>query len=155
LFDCDTFKRKFEKLAFAKKPTGQAELPLLILCVKTIKDKISAKECIGITAGNNSDVDIEVNEEVILKEGNIGVHPTPLKHQQAQTAEAIALLGKDQIEAASKLALAISKLGRANNSPDSNRINDRLICLEDEVGEMKESISNVNLTLEKIYLLKK
>ena len=53
----ESCKNKFEKLAFLKKPTSTAEIPLNVLRAKEIKDNISSNEVIGYCEENESDFD--------------------------------------------------------------------------------------------------
>ena len=53
--DWEAIKRKFEKMCFAKKPTGNAEPHPNITRAKAIKDKIAANEFIGHATKNDSD----------------------------------------------------------------------------------------------------
>ena len=48
----DSCKNKFEKLAFMKKPTGTAEIPIHVMKAKDLKEKISAHEVIGFCEEN-------------------------------------------------------------------------------------------------------
>ena len=50
----ESCKNKFEKLAFQKKPTGTAEIPVHVAWAKRVKEKISESEMIGYIAGNDA-----------------------------------------------------------------------------------------------------
>ena len=50
----ESCKNKFEKMAFAKQPTGTADIPIFVLQSKCIKEQISRKEVIGFAGGNDS-----------------------------------------------------------------------------------------------------
>ena len=49
----ESCKHKFEKMAFAKQPTGQGDIPLHILRSKKIKDKIAQNEVLGCLYQND------------------------------------------------------------------------------------------------------
>ena len=53
----ESCKNQFHNMAFRKKPTGQAEIPIQIKRSKQIKQKIDADEVIGIVGGNEDDMD--------------------------------------------------------------------------------------------------
>jgi hypothetical protein len=131
----DLCKNKFEKLAFQKKPTGTAEVPLHVLLAKNIKGLISSNEVIGYIGGNNDvEGDDDSNEDSIeggehdrsrnpsplflesakLSDGNGNVRRPVMKKQKGGAmADAIHNLGVNQVKAAEKLQSAINGMAEA------------------------------------------
>ena len=165
----ESCKHKFEKMAFAKQPTGQADIPLHILRAKKIKDKISHNEVLGCVYQNEvgtNDDDEELTCELLssasLLSENKGVRrPVTKKQRGKEVGDAIAQAGTDNLEGAKQLASALNKMAEAMKSPtpsgmilqsqESHETQSELDANKIiEFDLMKDDIANIKDTMNEI-----
>jgi len=156
---------KFEKLAFQKKPTGTAKIPVHVAWAKQgVKENISENEMIGYIAGYDADCSSLGDSggesglsnpslrgaKMIDEFGEVKIPPTK-KKKSSQVSDAIRDLGTDHIMAAEKIQQAINcmviALGPATPSvvelpaqAFAGSPEDRMQNLEEDVTEIKSSI---------------
>ena len=154
----ESCKNKFEKMAFAKQPTGTADIPMFVLQSKRIKERISRKEVIGFAGGNDSgndddDFDSLKATKLFNDDGDMKRPPTK-KKKTAQVADAIRDLGADQVLAADKLQSAITSIANAFGNSNTNNNEEsvsetRLERLEEDVTSMKDTLGDILKLLKK------
>ena len=148
----ESCKHKFEKMAFAKQPTGQADIPLHILRAKKVKDKIAHNEVMGCVyqneVGIHTDSD-DLNSELLssaslLSENNSVRRPETKAQKGKEVSEAIAQVGKDNLEGAMQLKSALDKMAEAMKAPTPSAES------KSELESMKEDIANIKGTMDEI-----
>ena len=129
-------KAKFEKMAFALKPTGQTEIPLYTKRAKDVKDKIAQNEVIGYVHANDEPVSSELTDDVSdmdnlkcaslldLTDEKSVRRPKTNAQKSKDLSEAIAQVGKDNLAGTNLLTAAIQDMagalsGANQNDPDS------------------------------------
>ena len=167
----ESCKAKFEKMAFAKQPTGQADIPLHILRAKEIKEKISQNEVLGCVYQNeeafldDSDDDeitsSSLSSASLLTESN-GVRRPVTKSQKAKDlSEAIAQIGKDNLAGAAQLTSALNNMAEALKTTNPSVVTsedaskDSESKLAKEFDAMKDDITNIKGTMAAILELLK
>jgi hypothetical protein len=154
----DSCKNKFEKLAFQKKPTGTAEIPLHVHRAKKIKELISEKEVIGHIGGNDSDSvrnsdegtpsSLSLRSAKLSDEDGEVKRPPTKKNKTGQVADAIRDLGQNQVEAAERLENAINGMTEAlsaqlGQSAIPNPEETRLAKVEKDITKMQMSLDSI------------
>ena len=122
---------KFEKMAFAKKPTGSADIPLHICRVKDIKKKIAQKEVMGYVY-ENEDISAITNGITLPERDNmlkaarlfqdkVGSVRTPvtIRQKSKDISEAIVQIGEDTLKGANDLTETINNLAEALKTTSS------------------------------------
>ena len=162
----DSCKHKFEKMAFAKQPTGQSDIPLHILRAKTIKESISQNEVIGCVYQNDegyeSGDDEEENTCSILTSASLlsdsqGVRRPVTKSQKSrEVSEAIGQIGKDNLASAAQLTSALNKMTEGmqcttpSGVPPSVKQSEFDASKIREFDAMKDDIANIKGTMAAI-----
>ena len=150
-------KAKFEKMCFALKPTGEAEIPLHIQRAKDIKDKISQNEVIGYVHENDHiscmTEEDAVSSEILRAAGMLDDdsesvrRPKTIGSNKKELSVAIAQVGKDNLEGTVKLTKAIELVASALASPPT----DSTIARQNaEMSSIKNEISNIKCSLSEI-----
>ena len=156
----EAIKSKFEKMAFAKQPTGQSDIPLHILRAKQIKEKISHNEVLGCVYQNDDgfNSDDEENTSSALSSASLlsdknGVRRPVTKSQKAKDISmAIEQIGKDNLAGAAQLTSALNNMVEALKSPPPPTlpVSDDPSPLAKELDVMKDDIANIKGTMNAI-----
>ena len=148
----ESCKIKFHKMAFAKKPTGQSEIPIQIRRAKNIKELIDAQEVIGMVDGNRSnsedenggersgDSDISSTRRALQGanlsqgDGEEVRRPVTKKQHGFYMVEALDRLTESNRDSASQIQSAIRDMNDGGGSNASNH------QLSETVETMKKSL---------------
>ena len=162
----ESCKHKFEKMAFAKQPTGQSDIPLHILRAKNLKEKIMQNEVIGCVYQNDEGISINDDDEELtcemlsvaslLSENNGVRRPLTKPQKLKEASEDIAQVGKDNLEGAKQLTSALNNMAEALKAPiPSGEIAQHSVSELDatkirEFDSMKQDIANIKGTMAEI-----
>ena len=162
----ESCKHKFEKMAFAKQPTGQSDIPLHILRAKKIKESIAQNEVLGCVYQNDEGYedgdDDEENTCSILSSASLlsesqGVRRPVTKAQKSrEVSEAIGQIGKDNLAGAAQLTSALTKMAEALQTTTPSGVAPSVKESEFDASKirefdaMKDDIANIKGTMTAI-----
>ena len=146
-------KCKFEKMAFATKPTGQTEIPLHIKRAKDVKEKIAQNEMIGCVQANSSIslmTDDEDDTTEHLKYASL-LHPDEKSVRRPKTvaqkskdlSDAIAQVGRDNLAGTNKLTAAIESVAGAMSMNRTTHDLSEILLIKSEISSIKGSLSEI------------
>ena len=153
----ESCKAKFEKMAFAKQPTGQSDIPLHILRSKKIKDKIAQNEVLGCVYQNEEAfLDDSDDEEItssalssasLLSESNNVRRPVTKLQKAKDLSKAIEQIGKNDLAGSAQLTSALNNIAEAlkTTTPIAEDASK-----DKEFDAMKDDIANIKGTMAAI-----
>mmetsp|Transcript_12680 Transcript_12680/g.23765 ORF Transcript_12680/g.23765 Transcript_12680/m.23765 type:complete len:377 (-) Transcript_12680:42-1172(-) len=154
----DACKKKFEKLAFMKAPTGTTEVPAEVKKAKQLLLKIEEKERIGLVELNDSDELSDVTDgkkrEVALKgarllddESKVARRPVTRNATSRDIAGSLDRMSSTQLDATKMLCDALRDIGShrdENNDLDSEKLKDLETKIESLDEKFATQMKNVN-----------
>jgi hypothetical protein len=163
----DACKKKFEKLAFMKAPTGTAEVPVDVRKAKQLLLKIEEKERIGILELNDSDDLSCVSEgkkhEVALKgarlfdeESKVARRPVTRNTTSRDIAGSLDRMSSTQLDATKMLCDALRDIGShhgENSDVGTKKLQDLEMKIESLDEKFGTHMKNVNDNLMAIMAM--
>jgi hypothetical protein len=157
----DACKKKFEKLAFMKAPTGTTEIPVEVRKAKQLLLKIEEKERIGVVELNESDDLCDGSDgkkrEVALKgarlfddESKVARRPMTRNATSRDIAGSLDRMSSTQLDATKMLCDALKEIGShrqvdANNDTESKKLKDletKIELLDEKFGTQMKNVND-------------
>lgn len=163
----DACKKKFEKLAFMKAPTGTAEVPVEVRKAKQLLLKIEETERIGIVELNDSDDLSNVSDgkkrEVALKgarlfddESKVARRPVTRSAASRDIAGSLDRMSSTQLDATKMLCEALRDIGSHGDErteAESKKLKDLELKIESLDEKIGTELKNVNDNLMAIIAM--
>ena len=142
------------------KPTGTADVPVLILQAKKIKDKIMEKEVICTVNANDNDNDQEsVSSKTIVDKGmrlrdedsDKIKKPSTKRNKIKNLTDSIDLLSERQVESAHFLSSTIHQLFKGNNCvTPTNNVPSNIELVKYDVSDIKSHVKDLDLKFKTV-----